>query len=135
MYTKTYAKDIPSIQIPEQYGGTVFGDTVSEIDVTYEKEPENTPTITEENKNPWEQSEKNATRDSTSIPTADLGGMFSKFGEGFFGIRGFKNPKAIFSDGFGTEEILIIGLALLMLLSSDRDIECALMILALLFIK
>jgi len=137
MYTKSYPKDNQGILIPEKYGGTAFIDTAIEKKDTYEIDGEKlSEGKTGEAKNPWEENEeKNSTRGEPSAPAGAFGGLFSRLGDGLFGIPYFKSPKAIFSDGLGTEELLIIGLALFLFLSPERDIECALMILLLLFVK
>ena len=53
------------------------------------------------------------------------------FGNFFNNINLFKNGKI----DFGTEELLIIGIALFLLFSKNGDKECSLILLFLLFIK
>ena len=57
---------------------------------------------------------------------------------GKFNIGGLFDCGGFFKDGhlsLGTEEILIIGIALLLLFNKSGDKECAIMLLLLLFIK
>ncbi len=54
----------------------------------------------------------------------------SLFGKGF-DLRGL----SLFKHGFGTEEILIIGIAAFLLFSKDGDKECAIILLLSLFLS
>ncbi len=114
MYTRSfYPESTGEILIPENYDGTMLRDTV-------------------ENTEPEPKEEK-----SEEVPVfkkQEDGGIFSWFGKLTKGGLGTDLLGGFFKD-FGTEEILIIGIALFLIFSGSHDIECAVMMLLLLFIK
>ena len=123
MYTRTYGDREDEIKIPENYAGCAFD------------EPEVIHTDSQE--------AKEITYDEPSEPvmarSEKNGGLEKSFLSRFFGggLHSFE-PKAIlsglFSD-FGTEEILLIGVAVFLLFSKSGDVETLIMLLLLLFIK
>ena len=139
MYARSYFGN-SEISLPENYDGTAFSEDSIQKDTK-------TPKI-ESAKNEIKFSPKNDTAECSSPCQEDTYECSSpnkqKDKNGLFGIdfKGmFKSvfPEnkltSFFSDDFGIEEILIIGTALFLLFSPERDIECALLLLALIFIK
>ena len=113
MYTRSYGGERSAI--PENYDGIAFG----------APEPAEHPECREET--------------LTSCSTADCSvGRCQKSTQGirlpFFGDLFGGGIGGIFSS-IGTEELLIIGIALFLIFSGDGDTECALMLLFLLFIR
>ncbi len=116
MYTRSYYPEgTGELTIPENYDGTAF------------REPESVSA------EPIEESPKEELT-APVFKKQDEGGAFSwlsrltKIGSGGDLFKGFLSD-------FGTEEILIIGIALFLIFSGSHDIECAIMMLLLLFIK
>ena len=121
MYTRSYYPDMAEkINLPENYVGTAFD----------REESAETPTFSE--------------KESESVDGFDeergggnIGRMFSIFkripGGDFF--SGTLSRLHIKDFKIGTEEVLILGISLFMLISHDGDKELALFLLLLLFIK
>lgn len=140
MYSRSYKQDGDGISIPESYSGVVFREPeVPEIpedaprslaksaDIRFTAPEPPDPNLTASAEVESEESEE----------TVAAGGFFSSVMD--------KLPiKSIFS-GFdigklglsriGSEEILIIGLALFLFLSREGDKECAVLLLLLLLIR
>ena len=127
MYTRSYDNE-GRIKIPENYDGNAF----------FESPPPEMPPPAEKEKEPliapWD-APKNPPPEEESVPTLakGAGGIFGKylkklpFGSlNIFGEGGFK---------LGTEEILIIGVALFLFFSGSGDKECAIMLLLLLLVN
>ena len=113
MYTRSYPTQDEKISVPENYVGNAFE----------KREPE-----------PMESS--GDTKECISEPALASGGLGSLFKK--IPVPAFLSGLNVFRgglDGFGTEEILIIGVALFLLFSKSGDKECAIMLLLLLFIK
>lgn len=132
MYTRSYFQDDEKISIPENYDGNAFReDSVGQI-----KESE----IPKDNfeKADAESCEECFISNGTKRERQDTGpGFISTFFQRF-------QPSALFDKfelfkggrfDLESEEILIIGIALFLFFSEGKDIECALMLLLLLFIK
>ena len=125
MYTRNYYSQ-DNISIPENYDGTALIDSgIEEPEKEHEEVLLHSELNTETEKASVIKDEKNdggfwgfLKKLPIKIPSFDSIG----------GFRGF------FSD-FGTEEILILGIAAFLLFSGSHDIECLIMILLLLFIK
>ena len=117
MYTRDYTPQEEKISVPENYVGNAFDVNKSEM-----HQRESQPTSSPENE---------------SEPVMKRTGAF----DGFFKRLPFSNLLSGFNffhggfDSFGTEEILIIGVALFLLFGKNGDKECALLLLLLLFIK
>ena len=135
MYARNYSGPVQEMKIPQNYDGTALKN--SENLNTPPHEPDNTATSASADyiqptckKNPWEgsnegnQSSKNGT--SSSNKTSFLGGLF----DGTSPLLSKINISSI-----GTEEILIICTALFLLLSKNNDLESAIILLLLLFVK
>ena len=121
MYTRAYFPDEEKIKVPENYVGNAFGEerAEGEKDGTGECKAEEMPS-----------GEAVHTMRRTD---GAFGSIFKGRTLGsLFG--GFDIFKGAFSN-IGTEEILIIGIALFLLLSEGGDKECALMLFFLLFIR
>ncbi len=112
MYTRSFYREEGDFSVPENYDGVALAETVKD---TVEEKP--------------------------SEATSEVMSHGDKRGDG--GIFSFlKSPLSHIKDipflnsfEIGFEEILIIGIALLLLFNSDGDKECAIMLLILLFIS
>ena len=135
MYTRSYPSENESVIIPENYDGNAFSEDFKESapNQTYKEE---TP---KKLRAPWDvppekESEtvmaptKNKCREKKSNSFFD----FLPFGN-FFGKTELFNGN--FFETLGTEEILLIGIALFLLFTKNGDTECAVMLLFLLLIK
>lgn len=128
MYTRSYYTEDEKIAVPENYNGEVF---VKEEATAEPTEPVLKEVCGEPLRAPWDapppQSESPYPK---KPPKSDgiLGGFLEKIAHApiFKGDEAFK---------LGTEEILIIGVALFLLFSKGGDRECAIMLLLLLLIK
>lgn len=139
MYTRTYQTEEEKITVPENYDGNAFREEPSS---TSEPPKEDIPVFLQTEKPSdfsFEENHAPTKLDSEEVlakPKGD-GGIFS----GLF-KRGWLSPvfdsipflKNGFSD-IGTEEILIIAVAIFLLFSKSGDKECATMLFLLLFIK
>lgn len=130
MYTRSYGEE-KSMIIPESYGGTAFREEPPASEDTASQE-ESARVSAPPHNNPWDitDSQKEDAGDAAEagiFSKLPLGGIFGGIGK-VFGKDGFHFPK------IGTEEILIIAAAVFLLFTSDRDFECSLMLLFLLFI-
>jgi len=134
MYSRSYYPDT-DISVPENYDGTAFSDDfmtsepktpkIEPVKNEVKFSPKEPECVSEESEDCFSPKKE---KEHGSLFGIDFGGIFG----GLF--RGGKLSSIIPKD-FGTEELLIIGIALFLLFSPDRDIECALLILALIFIK
>lgn len=122
MYTRAYFPEEEKIKVPENYVGNAFGS--EEINA---KKSDTPPIVAE----PVSSDAEEATMKHSD---SSFGGglrnfSFSRLFDGLDIFKGgaFKN--------IGTEEILIIGIALFLLFSQGGDKECAIMLFLLLFIK
>ncbi len=115
MYTGNYYPKEDGMKLPKDYGGSAFGESVSEV-----AEPEQDT-------------------DSGKAVETGGGGLFESISSRLSleklvpeGLR-----SALHLDKFkiGTEELLIIALALFLFLSKDGDKECAIILFLLLFIN
>ena len=113
MYTRSYADN--EISIPEKYGGTVLEDI--------EK--------ARGGENYSNEFEENAKREPSSV--TDLPILRDILN--WVGISGGKTGIEGLIPKIGYEEMLIIGLATLLFFCSNPDRECAMILLALIFIK
>ncbi len=127
MYTRSYDNE-GGIRIPERYDGNAFSAPEEQTDVKSEilkSEPLRAP---------WDTQKEEVHEDTVpTVAGAGVGNIFSRYIKklpfGALNIFG--------GDGFhlGTEEILIIGVALFLFFSGGGDKECAIMLLLLLLVK
>ena len=117
MYTRSYTDT--ELRIPEKYGGTA-------LDEIEKACAENKPSVECLAHTHTHHEEVQGTK-CEGFSLKDFWNRFTlgECGKGFKGIL----------DGIGCEEILIIGLAILLFFCSNPDRECALILLALVFIK
>ena len=133
MYSRI-TQSIDDIRIPENYDGTAFCDGGKE-----EKKTKIPPICREGSTadlkiSPQENEVK--TEEVFAQKHDGKGGFFGfDFGSIFHSLFGKNKRVSDFFDSFGLEEIIIIGLAAFLFLSSSGDIECAIMLLILLFIS
>ena len=132
MYTRNfYPEKTQEISIPENYDGTALArsETVSEEN-TYDTEQEAL-------KN--EQSTAEPDYESVGNIFESKKGDENRFLSGIFSRLPIKNLAGFFKGNgsgcfkLGTEELIIIGIALFLLFSKGGDKECAVMLLLLLF--
>ncbi len=135
MYTRSYFQDDENLSIPENYDGNAFrGDSTDiqeEIKETQiQKNPFEPPYRESDEPCVASKDREDKKRDTGPI---SISALLQKF-----------QPSSLFGkfdflkDGrfdIGSEEILIIGVAIFLFFSEGRDIECALMLLFLLLIK
>ena len=139
MYSRSYFQGDSEISVPDNYDGTAFFENAVQSEA---KAPKIEPIKVEKKFSPKDAEcececvgENNACNDDSTERNA-RGGIFGLDFKGTFGslFSGTRLGSFIPKD-FGIEEILIIGIALFLLFSPEHDIECALLLLALIFIK
>ena len=124
MYTRSYSEPQgDGIVIPENYDGNTFRHK-------YIPDPPSEP---ERSCQSCEDAESTA---EASASPSEYGGIFSLVSKSYLG-RLFTGKEALRLGpmSLGNEEILIIGVALLLLFSRGKDTECAVLLLLLLLIK
>ena len=136
MYTRSYYPEQEKLTVPEKYDGYAFSEEKNESVATEENESQESKAPL---RAPWDE-EKEETQEKIAQPVSSAPKHDSSFG-GFINKIPFLKSLAksdTFKNGlsdFGTEELLIIGIAIFLLLSKSGDKECSLMLLFLLFIK
>ena len=130
MYSRSVFKAEPPSPIPKDYSGVAITNEKDEI--------QKAPRV---NENPW-QMDTDVPLGNTDTPEPrhdEAAQVFKKSGGSFLkellaGKFDFKKAGGVgsFLDGIGTEEILIIAIALFLLFSKEGDRECAVMLLFLL---
>ena len=139
MYTRNYYAEDEKIRVPENYDGNAFHEKKETLSM-----PESTPSAAADTeipplRAPWDvlKEEKQEVTEQVMAHPRESEGVFgdflSKLPFGSLFRKGDFLGNA-FSD-FGTEELLIIGVALFLLLSKNGDKECAFILLFLLFVK
>ena len=139
MYSRSYFTGNTDINVPENYDGVAFSQDTAHEEI---KIPKIEPVKNEIKFSPKdEECESKSTPDREDFcescdAEANRGGIFGFDIKGTLSslFSGSKLSRFIPKD-FGIEEILLIGLALFLLFSPDHDIECALLLLALIFIR
>ena len=111
MYTRSYYTDKESIRVPQNYDGYAI-----------EREEEEKST---EASLPEEKAEEGVSTNGEGIRE----GIFAFLPR--FGVNFFKNGI----QDIGSEELLLIAVAIFLLLSKNGDMECAVMLFLLIFIK
>ncbi len=140
MYTRSYQKgEADEIRIPENYNGTAFMDDddavkfkTPEPSQPSPKQPEDDQPVFAQNKNPWEDTSA-PTEEKKEEESVDVMGVLKKFPVPNL-IQKYIPSLNIF-DSFGTEELIILAVALFVLFSGTKDKECAIILFLLLFIK
>lgn len=135
MYTRAYYPEEEKITIPENYDGTALRE---QPETDEAKEPTETETPLRPS---WDIPKEIEMKDDESDAVMSR----PKESDGFFSGLRKKLPLSnifggldIFRDGslkLGSEEILLIGVALFLFFTKGGDKECAIMLLLLLFIK
>lgn len=133
MYSRSYYTDT-DISVPENYDGTAFTSDLPE------QAPAKIDSVKSELKfSPNDNIPKSEDESEECLSHGNTERSRGLFGFDFSGLFG-----GLFSGGgvshllpkeFGFEEILIIGIALFLLFSPSKDIECSLLLLTLIFIK
>jgi hypothetical protein len=110
MYQASYAAEPSGLSVPSGYGGTALGKEDETVEVLGEV--------------------KAASEESKSESVGSFGGLWP------FGLSKVFGHGGVLGDfKLGTEEILILGAALFLLLSGSKDIECLIILLVLLFVR
>ncbi len=124
MYTRIYGAEEKSLNIPENYDGNAFREESAEPGLQSKDPFTDIPTSENEAEVPVMKK-----TESEGI----FSGIFKKLPiQGVFGNLGI---KSISSFKIGSEEILIVGIALFLFFSKGGDNELAFMLLLLLFVK
>lgn len=124
MYTRNFfPEQSTDINIPENYDG-----------VALREAPEDDFSEEEIHNAPESVSASSRVKIQNETEESGIAGWLKKlpFKIPFLDTKGLSS--GIFSS-FGTEELLIIGIALFLIFSGTHDVECAIMILLLLFVK
>ena len=140
MYTRSYKQD-GSPAIPESYSGVAFREP--EVEPIPEDAPKSVARSADIRfTSPEPPDPKLTAAAAEPIPeekAVEAGGLFSSiseklpFGGIFSGLSGI-NLSKLGLPKIGTEELLIIGLAIFLFLSRDGDKECAVLMLLLLLV-
>ena len=137
MYTRSYFPEEDSISIPKNYDGNAFGDTVDTVGI-----PTSVAEITKispRDKIAIEDSIEGEPEREEAPPLTDQAEkstpVFKGFQIGNFLPAGLKSLLSFDSLHIGTEEILIIAIALFLLFSKGGDKECSIILLLLLLIN
>ncbi len=127
MYTRSYTAGVDQpATLPENYDGTAFQQSAAEVFPDPVREDAEHPAQRAEPAGAFgSRSQKGGGKFPSLSEIPILGSLF----------RGQRWRDGGFLSSIGTEELLIIGLALFLLLSKDGDPECALMLILLLFIS
>ena len=130
MYTRSYFSEDKKIEIPENYDGTAF----AEKDIVSNEQGKENISIAEKIE---ERDTEEAMAKSSKIPfysalkRLPLKNVLNLLPFSFLGTdKDHGNVRV-----FGTEEILISAVALYLFFSRDGDVECAIMLIILLFIR
>ena len=132
MYTRSYYPEEERLTVPENYDGTALRESI--LGESYTPPTEQTREEKKELRAPWD-----IPHTEESIPTSAeekksiASGLFEKFPIGkLLGTKDFFRGSI---NKIGTEEILLVGIALFLLFSKNGDKECAIMLLLLLFVN
>ena len=133
MYTRSFFQDDEKINIPKNYDGNAFREEDKEDGASEAEIPTGvfSPPLFRAHDNECVNGKKEEAKRDTGRGFPPL---FVKklLPEGLFeGIDILKGGRL----EFGKEELLIIGIALFLIFSEGKDLECALMLFLLLFIK
>ena len=139
MYTRNYYSEDEKIRVPENYDGNAFTEAKETADAPEVQKSVKTDTESPPLRAPWDvpsEERKEVAEEVMAKPRENVGAFFD-----FMSKLPFKSVfkkdnflRNTLSD-FGTEELLIIGLATFLLLSKNGDKECAFILLFLLFVK
>ena len=140
MYSRSYKQDGDGISIPDSYAGVAFREpdvpeipddaprsVAKSLDVRFTAPEPPDPNLTASAEAKPEKSEDTVATGGFLSSVMDKLPIKSFFSGMDFGKLSFLR--------IGTEEILIIGLAIFLFLSRDGDKECAILLLLLLFIR
>ena len=138
MYSRSYFQGDADISVPDNYDGTAF---FGEAMTNEAKPPRIEPIKSEKKFSPkdgevisgceeYNEREECRHQENKKAPNRsfDLQGIMNSL---FCG----KKESLFIPKGFSIEDVLLIGTALFLLFSPERDIECALLMLALVFIR
>ena len=140
MYTRTYQAEEEKITVPENYDGNAFREdrecesfSPCDINTSQNTETEAKCDMIQESAS-GASTECSVDSEKTSSGDGILASIFKRGG----GKSSFLDSLPFVKNGrfdIGTEEILIVAVAVFLLLSKSGDKECAIMLLLLLFVK
>ncbi len=142
MYTRTYQAEEEKITVPENYDGNAFREdreceSLSTPDINTSQSIETDSKCDKIQESVSQVAETSAECSGVSKKKAEGDGIFASIFKG--GHRAsFLDSLPFIKNGrfdIGTEEILIVAVAVFLLLSKGGDKECAIMLLLLLFVK
>ena len=122
MYTRSYFSEDEAVRLPEKYDGTVFKEKAETLG-------ESECQISEQTVQPAVEKQSEESVFSRLFERLPFSSLFKK-GKG---VLPLKLDKCRI-ENFGTEELLIIAIALYLFFSKDGDKECAIMLALLIFI-
>ncbi|MBQ9069978.1 MAG: hypothetical protein IJY23_01345 [Clostridia bacterium] len=133
MYSRGCYGEDADIKIPDNYDGTAFMEKDEEkaaqspkLD-SFKSDVKISPP--ESQKETEEVFLNEPQKEKFRFPKIDFGGILPSFFKKDFSL------KSLIPEKIEIEDLLIIGIALFLLFSKNKDIECALMLLALVFIN
>lgn len=138
MYSRSYFQGDADISVPDNYDGTAFLSEAIQSDAkaprieTIKSEVKFSPKDEACACEPEEACDSEECRAEADQRPKGLGIDIKRTFSSIFSGTGL---GSVLPKDFGFEEILIIGIALFLLFSPERDIECALLLLALVFIR
>ena len=138
MYTRSFYQESTDMKIPENYDGNALAE---ERALPRESAPPR-PSVAEPKVSPREDREPESEDGCEPAVAESRGGIFERLTsrslkgggvweslKGLIGTHAFSHPPKI-----GSEEILILAISAFLFFSRDGDRECALILLALLFV-
>ena len=131
MYTRAYTKEKDGLKLPDNYSGTAFmpKSEPSTSEPVY-TEPEKREIKISQKFDNHEQRTEPETKEEPTFSKIDQAGKFSFLSKRLRQIsKDYHLPKLDF------EDLLLIAIAAFIFLSQSEDIECAIMLLILVFIK
>jgi len=142
MYTRTYQAEDEKITVPEKYDGNAFRedrqcDTFQPQDISISQSTEKDSKFDNSQDDAQKTTETSAEFPENYEKKAEGDGLFASIFRGGHKASFLDNLPFIKNGKFdiGTEEILIVAVALFLLFSKSGDKECAIMLLLLLFVK
>ena len=134
MYTRNYqSEENDTLKIPEGYDGIAFRENEAPV----EKEATEEAPYTSALRAPWDEIKEVPPAAEPVMARPKQSDSFLTGLLGRFNVGGLLDKCGLLRDGrinFGSEEILLIGVALLLLFNKSGDKECAVMLLLLLFV-
>ena len=128
MYQRKYYKEDAAVKVPENYSGMAIEteEYIDEADVT--AAGCDTPTHAVPMPPSMPQTRLHSVPDRSECAPRPHAGLYES-------VEGFCRRIGLHMPAFNREDILLIGVALVLFFSKDGDKECAIMLIALLFLS